>query len=159
MFKFKLRSPKLSVSEAAAILLKEPWSHYVIDVPYTADGHGPANIGEDAASLVFEVWDAATFDAVASFDTLAKAHAHFLKLLIKSDPGSKVSRAASVIKAVNWPVVDMLLDANSRGPAVLGVNAARVAYHTWYDTEKIAMASFSKLSEATRHTLKVLSEE
>jgi hypothetical protein len=33
------------------------WRHYPIDLPVTADGKGPAIIGEDAAYMTYEVWD------------------------------------------------------------------------------------------------------
>jgi hypothetical protein len=33
------------------------WSHYVVPMPVTADGCGPAVIGRDAHRMVYEVWD------------------------------------------------------------------------------------------------------
>ena len=33
------------------------WFHYPIIMPLTKDGMGPATVGEDAASITFEVWD------------------------------------------------------------------------------------------------------
>jgi hypothetical protein len=41
----------------AEIARLKGWRHYPIDMPLTAEGMGPATIGVDAASVVYEVWD------------------------------------------------------------------------------------------------------
>ena len=33
------------------------WMYYPIMMPVTADGDGPATVGDDAARITFEVWD------------------------------------------------------------------------------------------------------
>jgi hypothetical protein len=43
-------------ADAEIARLRE-WRHYPIDMPLTAEGMGPATIGVDAASVVYEVWD------------------------------------------------------------------------------------------------------
>ncbi|CAB4138954.1 hypothetical protein UFOVP346_9 [uncultured Caudovirales phage] len=32
------------------------WFHYPIEMPVTADGQGPATVGQDAAKITYEVW-------------------------------------------------------------------------------------------------------
>jgi hypothetical protein len=41
----------------AEIARLKQWRHYPIDMPLTAEGMGPATIGFDAASVIYEVWD------------------------------------------------------------------------------------------------------
>lgn len=46
--------------------------YYPIEMPLNADGHGPATVGEDAASMAFEVWDQFC-DSHGRFDRLSDA--------------------------------------------------------------------------------------
>lgn len=48
------------------------WFYYPMILPVTEDGDGPAIIGDDAAKLVYEVWDQ-ELTSHGSFDTLYQA--------------------------------------------------------------------------------------
>ena len=48
------------------------WLYFPIVMPLTADGKGPANVGEDAAKLTWEVWDLLC-ETYGSFDCLPDA--------------------------------------------------------------------------------------
>jgi hypothetical protein len=48
---------KIAAEADAEIDRLKQWRHYPIDMPLTAEGMGPATIGFDAASVIYEVWD------------------------------------------------------------------------------------------------------
>lgn len=48
------------------------WAYYVIEMPVTSDGQGPATVGVDAASMTYEVWDV-EFYTWFSYDNLPDA--------------------------------------------------------------------------------------
>lgn len=49
------------------------WAYYPIMIPYTRNGHGPATIGVDAATVQWEVWEADTHRCVGVHDYLSSA--------------------------------------------------------------------------------------
>ncbi len=50
-------------------------NYYPIEMPLTKEGMGPATIGEDAAKMTYEVWEAATLRTVSSHEYLSDAMA------------------------------------------------------------------------------------
>lgn len=55
-----------SLAQSAMKLLECAWQKsFVVEMPLTADGDGPATIGKDAASIVYEVWEAGTFEKLS----------------------------------------------------------------------------------------------
>ena len=69
--------PSDQVAEAARVLadlMKERrWLYYPIEIPLTESGEGPAIVGEDAASIVYEVWEAGTLRTLSSHECLPDA--------------------------------------------------------------------------------------
>ena len=55
-----------------ALIDVRKWFHYPIEMPLTADGQGPATVGNDAASISYEVWDQA-LSTHGSFENLPDA--------------------------------------------------------------------------------------
>ena len=55
-----------------ALIDVRTWFHYPIEMPLTAGGQGPATVGNDAASISYEVWDQA-LSTHGSFDNLPDA--------------------------------------------------------------------------------------
>ena len=55
------------------------WYYFPIEMPVTADGNGPAEVGKDAARMTYEVWDM-TLTSHGSFDFLPDAINHAMKL-------------------------------------------------------------------------------
>ena len=50
------------------------WRYFVVDVPLDKDGNGPVEVGVDAASVTYEVWDKLDgLATVAVFDRLSDA--------------------------------------------------------------------------------------
>lgn len=58
------------------------WPFYVVPMPFTAEGKGPATIGKDAASIQYEVWDAVSFLSVSSHEHLPDAINESIRLSI-----------------------------------------------------------------------------
>ncbi len=57
------------------------WPFYPIQMPFNADGKGPATIGVDAADIAYEVWDR-EFNTHASFNNLPDAINEAMRLSI-----------------------------------------------------------------------------
>lgn len=57
------------------------WPFYPIQMPFNADGKGPATIGVDAADIAYEVWDI-EFNTHASFNNLPDAINEAMRLSI-----------------------------------------------------------------------------
>lgn len=47
--------------------------YYPIEMPVNAEGRGPASVGQDAVRIVYEVWEADTFNSIGSFQYLSDA--------------------------------------------------------------------------------------
>lgn len=80
-------APAMDVREAARVLAdhmqERRWAAYPIIMPITKDGRGPATIGEDADSVLFEVWDATTLSAISSHEHLPDAIEAALRAIAK----------------------------------------------------------------------------
>jgi len=61
------------------------WWYFPIVIPLDRDGHGPATIGIDAMSVVYQVWDC-EFTEHGSFDNMPDAINEAIRLnLIQND--------------------------------------------------------------------------
>jgi hypothetical protein len=73
-----------SVVAAAKVLCATELPYYVVEMPLTESGNGPATIGFDAAKMTYEVWDAYTLEIVgAPYELLSDANRAWLRALAK----------------------------------------------------------------------------
>lgn len=49
------------------------WKYHVMPMPISAEGHGPATIGQDAVRIEYEVWEAGLMTTIGSFEYLPDA--------------------------------------------------------------------------------------
>jgi hypothetical protein len=71
------------------------WYHYLIEMPLSKDGQGPATVGVDAASISYEVWDQ-SLNSHASFDNLQDAINEAMRLngeMVNEDLTDAITRA------------------------------------------------------------------
>jgi len=73
-----------SVAQAAKVLSQAELPSYVVEMPITASGNGPATVGFDAARMTYEVWDAATLNTIGDpHSRLSDANRAWLRALSK----------------------------------------------------------------------------
>jgi len=76
-----------SVAQAAKVLSQAELPSYVVEMPITASGNGPATVGFDAARMTYEVWDAATLNTIGDpHSLLSDANRAWLRALSKETP-------------------------------------------------------------------------
>ena len=78
-----------SLSDAAKVLCATELPYYVVEMPLTESGNGPATIGFDAAKMTYVVWDAYTLEIVGPpYELLSDANRAWLRALSKepNDP-------------------------------------------------------------------------
>ena len=76
-----------SVAQAAKVLSQSELPSYVVEMPITASGNGPATVGFDAARMTYEVWDAATLNTIGDpHSLLSDANRAWLRALSKETP-------------------------------------------------------------------------
>ena len=70
-------SREVSLVEAAQVLADamhlRQWPFYVVEMPLTELGDGPATVGFDAEKITYEVWDAVDFTTKSKHDNLPDA--------------------------------------------------------------------------------------
>jgi len=68
---------EVSLVEAAQVLADamhlRQWPFYVVEMPLTDLGDGPATVGFDAEKIIYEVWDAVDFTTKSKHDNLPDA--------------------------------------------------------------------------------------
>jgi len=71
--------------------------YFVVEMPLSADGEGPATIGEDAASMTYEIWDVC-LNTISSHDLLSDAIRACEKLNGLDELESKLSIAVEALE-------------------------------------------------------------
>ena len=78
-----------AVREAAKVLAdameKREWTFYPIEMPVNESGYGPATVGADATSIIYEVWEAGTLRSISSHNTLPDAIISALRALAEGE--------------------------------------------------------------------------
>lgn len=103
----------IKAARVAAVGDVRSWPYYPIPIPVTKDNIGPAIIGEDAAKIVYEVWEACTMLTVSDHDNLFDAINDAFQ---RSFPSRYDALQARVAEA-EARVADLtgMLEASSRG--------------------------------------------
>ncbi|MGH1412114.1 MAG: hypothetical protein ACRBB0_01380 [Pelagimonas sp.] len=58
--------------------------YYVMEMPLTSDGNGPAVVGKGASKMTYEIWCARSLRTMAVYDMLSDANRECLSVNIKA---------------------------------------------------------------------------
>lgn len=80
------KNDKKAIYEAMRILADmRLLPFYIVDMPLNKDGKGPAEIGKDAASMSYQIWDARTLETVSEHESLSDAVPAWLHALANQE--------------------------------------------------------------------------